>query len=65
MRKTRWESGMFCDDISFCPKKCSRLTCPRNSKNIRDKSVPHSYFVETPSDCPKLQQKEKKNDKRD
>lgn len=42
------------DDISFCPKEnCRRTSCPRNMKNIRDHSVPHSFFVETPPDCPK------------
>lgn len=57
--------GLFCDDISFCPKRCGWTNCPRNSQNIRDKTIPHSYFVETPPDCPKLQQKEKKDAKRD
>lgn len=45
--------GLFCDDITFCPKKCGMTKCPRNQANIRDKSVPHSYFVEVPTDCPK------------
>lgn len=48
------------DDISFCPKKCSRKNCFRNSINIRDKSVPHSYFVDTPPDCPRENPIEKK-----
>ena len=45
--------GLWCDDISFCPKVCNRITCPRNSKNIRDRKVPHSFFVDIPDDCPK------------
>ena len=45
--------GLWCDDISFCPKKCKRDDCPRNSVNIRDRTIPHSYFIGTPPDCPK------------
>ena len=45
--------GLWCDDITFCPYKgCRRKTCPRNQMHIRDKSIPHSYFVERPPDCP-------------
>lgn len=45
---------MWTDDISFCPvNKCKMKSCPRNPINIRDKSVPHSYFVGLPTDCPK------------
>ena len=41
------------DDISFCPfKGCRRKTCPRNQRNIRDRTIPHSFFVERPPDCP-------------
>lgn len=29
-------------------------SCPRNSKNIRDKTIPHSFSVGRPSDCPKM-----------
>lgn len=46
-------SGMFCDDISFCPKECKRTSCMRNKVNIQDKTIPHSYFMEIPPDCPK------------
>ena len=53
--------GLYCDDISFCPHKCNILKCPRNSINIRDRSVPHSYFVETPPDCPKECRHEKEH----
>lgn len=49
----------FDDDISFCPNECENIECMRNSKNIKDKSIPHSYFVETPSDCPKALKKYK------
>jgi len=45
--------GLWCDDISFCPEHCERIDCPRNSYNIRDRRVPHSFFVERPEDCPK------------
>ena len=45
--------GLWCDDITFCQKKCGWKECPRNKLNIRDKTVPHSFSVETPSDCPK------------
>lgn len=45
--------GLYCDDITFCWNRCERTDCPRNSCNIRDRSVPHSYTKETPSDCPK------------
>ena len=45
--------GLWCDDISFCPiEKCRRKTCPRNQMNIRDRTIPHSFFVERPPDCP-------------
>ena len=45
-------SGMWCDDITFCPRPCDYTECLRNSKNIRDRTIPHSYFVEIPKDCP-------------
>ena len=45
--------GMFHDDITFCPEQCDRKDCMRNSKNIRDKTVPHSYFAKRPDECPK------------
>ena len=41
------------DDISFCPHECNVTGCFRNKENIVDKTVPHSYFVETPPDCMK------------
>ena len=50
--------GLWCDDISFCPEQCRMMECPRNSKNIRDRFVPHSYFTELPPDCPKEMRKE-------
>lgn len=44
---------MWTDDITFCLKKdCKRVKCPRNQANIRDHSIPHSFFVERPPDCP-------------
>ena len=49
--------GLWCDDITFCPAKCGWTRCPRNSVNIRDKSVPHSFSVEIPADCPMPDQK--------
>jgi len=50
--------GMWCDDITFCQEECSWMNCPRNSKNIRDKTIPHSFSVEIPMDCPKKVGKE-------
>lgn len=50
--------GMWCDDITFCQEECSWTNCPRNSKNIRDKTIPHSFSVEIPMDCPKKADKE-------
>jgi len=44
---------LYCDDITFCQEQCDWLSCPRNQKNIRDKTIPHSFFVEIPEDCPK------------
>ena len=41
------------DDISFCPHECNVIGCFRNKENIADKTVPHSYFQETPPDCMK------------
>jgi len=49
-------SGLWCDDISFCPARCGWIDCPRNSQNIRDKTIPHSYFVDIPDDCPKKEE---------
>lgn len=40
------------DDISFCRLNCRRKRCMRNKMNIIDKTVPHSFFVERPPDCP-------------
>ena len=52
---------MFCDDISFCPnEKCTLKTCKRNQANIRDHTIPHSYFVDTPEDCPRILEKREK-----
>lgn len=45
--------GLWCDDITFCRMHCEWLCCPRNSKNIRDRTIPHSFSVEIPGDCPK------------
>ena len=45
--------GTWCDDITFCQEQCDLLSCPRNQKNIWDKTVPHSFSVEIPDDCPK------------
>ena len=46
-------AGLWCDDITFCQEECEVLGCPRNQHNIRDRSIPHSYSVEIPLDCPK------------
>ena len=46
-------AGLWCDDITFCYVNCDCMDCPRNYKNIRDKTIPHSYFVGIPDDCPK------------
>ena len=48
--------GLWCDDITFCQETCERMDCPRNKHNIRDRSVPHSFSVEIPQDCPKKQE---------
>lgn len=45
--------GLWCDDITFCRARCEMITCPRNQKNIRDRSVPHSFSVGLPTDCPR------------
>ena len=52
--------GLWCDDITFCQEDCYDLSCPRNSRNIRDKSVPHSYSVDIPGDCPRVERAVKK-----
>lgn len=44
---------MYCDDITFCAEQCGLESCPKNNKNIRDKTIPHSFSVGRPSDCPK------------
>lgn len=49
---------MWNDDITFCmDNKCEITKCPRNMKNIRDKSIPHSYFMDVPPDCLKRTEK--------
>lgn len=53
------DKQMLTDDISFCPYKgCRRKTCKRNHVNIRDKTIPHSFFVERPPDCPYRKKKD-------
>ena len=42
----------FNDDITFCPLNCDNMDCRRNSKNIQDRTIPHSYSIELPDDCP-------------
>ena len=42
----------FSDDITFCPLNCDNMDCIRNSKNIQDRTIPHSYSIELPDDCP-------------
>ena len=46
--------GLWCDDITFCPIRCGWQSCPRNQRNIRDRTIPHSFTVEIPKDCPKV-----------
>ena len=46
-------AAMFCDDITFCQEQCECMSCPRNKENIRDKTIPHSFSVDVPQDCPK------------
>lgn len=57
-------AGLFCDDITFCHWKCDTRTCPRNRCNIRDNSVPHSFFAEAipPNDCPKRRESTGENE---
>jgi hypothetical protein len=50
--------GLWCDDITFCPEQCGWISCPRNKRNIRDRTIPHSFSVEIPQDCPKQQKAE-------
>lgn len=46
-----FDTGLWCDDITFCSGDCDLTQCPRNQKNIRDHTIPHSYSVEIPEDC--------------
>lgn len=44
----------ICDDVTFCPdSNCTMTACYRNQANIRDRTIPHSYYVEVPEDCMK------------
>lgn len=52
--------GLWCDDITFCQEECDWTNCPRNQKNIRNKTIPHSFSVVIPDDCPKKEYKEMK-----
>lgn len=45
-------AAMWCDDITFCQEECENTGCPRNQKNILDRTIPHSFFVDLPPDCP-------------
>ena len=45
----------FSEDITFCPLTCDNMECMRNSANIQDHTIPHSYSVEVPDCCPKRQ----------
>ena len=45
--------SLWCDDITFCQEECETTECPRNKRNIRDRTIPHSFSVEIPGDCPK------------
>ena len=56
MNDIREIDGLWCDDITFCPVRCGWNDCPRNKQNIRDKTIPHSFFVDIPTDCPKKQE---------
>lgn len=58
MTDIREIGGLWCDDITFCPEQCGWRSCPRNKQNIRDRTVPHSFSVEIPQDCPKKQETE-------
>ena len=49
-------NSLWCDDITFCPLECERLDCQRNQKNIRDRTIPHSYSLEIPEDCLKIRE---------
>lgn len=52
-RVIRKIDDLWCDDITFCQEQCEWRSCPRNQQNIRDRTIPHSYSVEIPQDCPK------------
>lgn len=54
--------GLWCDDITFCQETCGWRSCPRNKQNVRDKTIPHSFSVEIPQDCPKKQETVKPQD---
>ena len=41
------------DDMTFCQREsCGRKNCKRHPSKIIDRSVPHSFFVNRPPDCP-------------
>lgn len=41
------------EDITFCPAElCANVKCYRNKANIRDKTMPHSFYVAIPKECP-------------
>ena len=46
-------NAIWHDDITFCQEECDWTDCMRNKKNIRDKTIPHSFSVDVPEDCPK------------
>lgn len=52
--------GLWCDDITFCKEQCGWKSCPRNKQNIRDRTIPHSFQVGIPLDCPKWKEGRRK-----
>lgn len=58
-------AALWCDDITFCPKSCDGTDCPRNMANIQDRTIPHSFSIEIPEDCPRQLGKDRSMQKSD
>lgn len=40
------------EDITWCARECPRMSCKINRKHIKEKEIPHSFYVERPPTCP-------------
>lgn len=44
--------------IIWCAQECERMSCKINRKHIKEKEIPHSFYVERPPTCPYRKQQD-------